>query len=79
MGTSWEADSPAEWSDREAWRGGLHADASELVHFDVDAWRGEGEAGGVWAEPEAPSVDEEDDWPEELAGPEYWLFKKYGC
>ncbi len=79
MGTSWEADSSEEcWSDREAWRGELHADASEAAAFSVDAWRGQGEAGWVWAEPE-PVIEEDDsDWPEDLAGPEYWLFKKYG-
>lgn len=78
MGTAWEAENPEEWSDREAWRGGLHADASNAMTFDVDAWRGEGETGWVWAEPEPVAEEEEFDWPEDLAGPEHWLFKKYG-
>ncbi len=76
MGTSWEADGADEvWSDREAWRGELHVEDAEALSFDVEAWRGEGEVGWVWAEPEP----EEDltDWLEDLAGPEYWLFKKY--
>ncbi|HXE57325.1 MAG TPA: hypothetical protein VNK43_04945 [Gemmatimonadales bacterium] len=41
-----------------------------------------------WADPPQPWAEEADepwrgqvhlpDWPEELAGPEYWLFKRYG-
>lgn len=72
MGTSWEPDDRDEcWSDREAWRGDRHADA-----FDAAASREAGEGGWVWSEVEPESA--EDDWPEYLAGPEYWLFKKYG-
>ncbi len=72
MANPWEQEQPEEsWGDREAWRGDLHLD-------DVDHWR---QPSG--ADPE-PSVEEErvveaepeSDWPEGLAGPEYWLFKR---
>jgi hypothetical protein len=77
MGTPWEPDKDEEcWSDREAWRGESHPDAASLPAFEVEVWRGEGE-GLVWAEPEE-TVTEEREWLEDLAGPEYWLFKRFG-
>jgi hypothetical protein len=58
-----------EWSDREAWRGDLHAD-------DVDQWRGDGDGAWVWIEDEEDSSRPDAGWPEDQAGPEYWLFKR---
>ncbi len=71
MGTPGELDEQeAFWSDRDAWRGDQH---SETVN--LEAWRESGEVGWVWAEPDAEPAEE---WPEDMAGPEYWLFKKDG-
>ncbi len=78
--SGWEPErGPESWSDADAWRGEVHMDGD-------DSWRGETLA--VWEEEEenAESDSEDDqsgsaeqaDWPENLAGPEYWLFKKDG-
>lgn len=72
------SDDEAPWSDREAWRGEAHPELT-------DAWRAEYDAGQVWA-PEQDDEEviieiidlSEEEWPEDLAGPEYWLFKKDG-
>jgi len=47
--------------DREAWRGD--------IHLDDEAWRGGPNAEG-WRGEEHFA-----DWPEQSAGPEYWMFK----
>jgi len=74
MAEPWESEPGNEsWSDREAWRGDSHAGEDE-------SWRADVEAGWVWAEEEEEAAPEEplEDWPENLAGPEYWLYKRYG-
>ena len=80
MPSDWEPERGQEaWSDREAWRGDLHADGTE-------AWRREAGEGWVWSEEEddlwdaaaAEEQEEDKNWPENLAGPEYWLFKRDG-
>jgi hypothetical protein len=52
-------------SDQEGrpWESGgdLPWDTSDVEWGEVDAWRGD---------------LHQDDWPENLAGPEYWLYKK---
>jgi hypothetical protein len=72
MASPWEAEPADEaWSDREAWRGDAYPDAA-------DRWMEE--------EPTAPELPVEDrfdnpdraPWPEELAGPEYWMYKNMG-
>jgi hypothetical protein len=51
-------------TDREAWRGpGPDEAEAWSPSSESDAWRGE---------------EHFADWPEELAGPEYRLFKKWG-
>lgn len=78
--SGWEPERAEEqWSDRDGWRGELHLEGDE-------AWRGESLA--VWGEDEEETSSEseeddttasfDDDWPENLAGPEYWLFKRDG-
>jgi len=75
MPEPWEPETGNEsWSDRDAWRGDTHAG-------DDESWRPEVEAGWVWADTEEESATEDttlEDWPEDLAGPEYWLYKKFG-
>lgn len=78
MREPWQREPTEEsWSDPEAWRGEVHLPPPEEWHPD-DA--GEG---WVWAgEDEADSVEEEDlslpppGWPEQLAGPEYWMYRR---
>ena len=48
-------------ADREAWRGD--------IHLEDESWRG-GPDGETWR-----GEDHLADWPEESAGPEYWMFK----
>ena len=76
MATPWEAEHAEEfWSDREAWRGDCYPDAGESwvneevttpvvsaeEEHDGDIWRAAFQGGH---------------WPEELAGPEYWMYKR---
>jgi hypothetical protein len=63
MPYSWEDAEPEPWGDRDAWRGDVYS-------TDDSTWRASEPE--VWEEVEA--VEEE--WPENLAGPEYWMFKK---
>lgn len=77
--SGWEPERTEEhWSDVDAWRGELHLEGD-------DQWRGETLA--VWDDEEEASSDSDEDdnapdieidWPENLAGPEYWLFKRDG-
>jgi hypothetical protein len=83
MGTPWDtADDDTPWSDRDAWRGDAHPERE-------DAWRGVPDGAPIWAS--TPDEDDEfevveielvelpeEEWPEDLAGPEYWLFKRDG-
>jgi hypothetical protein len=73
MPAQWESETPdEEWSDREAWRGDEHAD-------DVDGWRHDDSESSVWEE-EEDAIGEPDTWagwPEDLAGPEYWMYKDF--
>lgn len=56
----WEPPNPEEL---DAWRGTEHAEG--------DAWRGTEQA-----EPEVwRGVEHTGTWPENMAGPEYWLFR----
>lgn len=80
MRSAWGAEQADErWSDTEAWRGD--------VHHEDESWRGETLA--VWegdVEDTLPSASDDawragvhfDEWPEDLAGPEYWMFKNFG-
>jgi hypothetical protein len=79
MPAAWESETEDElWSDREAWRGDEHQD-------DCDAWRQdvsqeeEEEEQEEWAadEEESPAEDTSNGWPEDLAGPEYWMFRDF--
>lgn len=77
--SGWEPERVEErWSDTDSWRGDLHLEGEE-------PWRGETLA--VWDDEEEASSDSDEDdspeeveidWPENLAGPEYWLFKRDG-
>lgn len=75
MALPWEAEPEEEaWSDREAWRGDRYPDAAERWQEEVP----EGPvrnpedtvASGGWT-----TAQEPEDWPEDLAGPEYWMYK----
>lgn len=73
MPEAWESEPAGEecWSEREAWRGDTYAE-------DADAWR-QDDATQLWDPEEAEQAEEsepESGWPENLAGPEYWLFKR---
>jgi hypothetical protein len=73
MPAAWESEKEEEtWSDREAWRGELYED-------DCDAWRDEACPDEEWTceETESPEEDTHAGWPEDLAGPEYWMFKDF--
>ena len=63
----------------EAWRGDIHLDdESWLGGADAEAWRGDADAESWQDAPDAEKWRGEDhlaDWPEESAGPEYWMFK----
>ncbi len=78
----WEPERTEErWSDREAWRGKSYND-------DLEAWRGDagGETVAGWDPRDAGEMATWDDsaeeeeadegWPENLAGPEYWMYKR---
>jgi hypothetical protein len=74
MPEAWESERGGEesWSEREAWRGDLYAE-------DADAWRKLDEMVDGWEieeEEECEEPEPELGWPENLAGPEYWLFKR---
>ena len=76
MPSAWEPGTDnEEWSDREAWRGELHPD-------DADNWSGDADADAdldgdvVWTGDVDDIEEHEAGWPEDLAGPEYWLFKR---
>lgn len=80
MPEPWEPEKGNDsWSDRDAWRGDAHAG-------DDETWRAEAESETeeVWAIEEELEAEAEtdditlEDWPENLAGPEYWLYKRYG-
>jgi hypothetical protein len=69
MALSWEDKECEPWSDRDAWRGDLYT-------TDDSTWRaGEPE---VWEDVEEVEEVEplDEGWPENLAGPEYWMYKK---
>jgi len=72
MGRAWMPGDPEDdeierlfAADREAWRGPPQGDAEPWSPLtpDSERWRGE---------------EHFADWPEEFAGPEYRLFKKWG-
>jgi hypothetical protein len=78
MPAAWESEREEErWSDREAWRGDEHAE-------DCDAWRLDVsedvcEEDDWYTEEEEESLEEDtrSGWPEDLAGPEYWMYKDF--
>jgi len=76
MREPWESNNPeTEWSDPEAWRGEQHAEEPR------DWCRDAGE-GWVWAgddELEAEDQEVTPGWPEDLAGPEYWMYRRFDC
>lgn len=70
MPLPWESNAGDEpWSDREAWRGDVHVE-------NVDGWRED--VGEVWAgeDEEEEEAEPGSGWPEDMAGPEYWMFKR---
>lgn len=75
MASPWEAEkAEEEWSDREAWRGDRYPDISERWTDEEtpapDASADDEHGGSPWRT-QLPV----EDWPEELAGPEYWMYK----
>lgn len=75
MASPWEAEkAEEEWSDREAWRGDRYPDMSERWTDEEtpapDASADDEHGGSPWRT-QLPV----EDWPEELAGPEYWMYK----
>jgi hypothetical protein len=77
MPAAWESEAEEErWSDREAWRGDEHQDACDAWDQDVSE---EEEDEEEWAADEDESLVEDTStgWPEDLAGPEYWMFKDF--
>ena len=78
MASPWEAEQGEEkWSDREAWRGDRYPVAggawAEEEDPEPETSAGGDRASGLWRA-ELPA----EDWPEELAGPEYWMYKRMG-
>ena len=76
MAAPWEAEHVEEsWSDREAWRGDRYPDAAERWREEdvttPDGSTEEEHDGDVWR-----AAFQGGDWPEELAGPEYWMYKR---
>ncbi len=75
MSLPWESNAADEsWSQRDAWRGDLHLES-------VDAWREDREEDASVDEneeclEESEEYDLDSGWPENLAGPEYWMFKR---
>lgn len=81
MPSGWEPERNEEsWGDREAWRGDRHADASESWRHDATDPRLLPGDQGAPIDPYFAELDPAADegWPEDLAGPEYWLFKRDG-
>ena len=85
MSSPWKRGSESEdepWSAGEAWRGDTHPeDDRDWLGEDLSEWEGmeaeaeeDTETEAVWRGDLHPG-----DWPENMAGPEYWLFKRYGC
>jgi len=67
------------WSETDAWRGELHpADDGAWLAADQARWETEPPEEVEEPEEQAPWRGDEHlpDWPEELAGPEYWLYKR---
>jgi hypothetical protein len=75
MREPWESnEKEMQWADPEAWRGEQHPETPEDWCPDASAdsmWAGE-------AEIEDNTADETPGWPEELAGPEYWMYRRLG-
>ncbi len=70
MPSGWEPETDnQEWGDRESWRGDQHPEGT-------DDWCPEGDEDSVWAAAEDDNSEHDAGWPEDLAGPEYWLFKR---
>jgi hypothetical protein len=75
MREPWESnDREMEWVDPGAWRGERHPETPE-------DWCSDAGVGFVWAgedEMEEEEAGESPGWPEELAGPEYWMYRRLG-
>jgi len=73
MREPWELNGQeAKWSDPEAWRGERHPEQPA-------EWCPDAGEGWVWAGDD--DLEEDDpaaaaDWPEHLAGPEYWMYRR---
>ena len=74
MREPWESNGQEHrWSDPEAWRGERPSETPENSCPDAGegwVWAGEEELEG-----NTPEVN--GDWPEHLAGPEYWMYRRF--
>jgi hypothetical protein len=72
MSDTWKPDDTEEqWGETrgEPWRGDLHQPG-------LDEWCLK-DTGEVWAGEDFEEADSgEPGWPEQLAGPEYWMYRK---
>ncbi|MDH4348384.1 MAG: hypothetical protein OEW17_06230 [Gemmatimonadota bacterium] len=75
MREPWESnDREMQWTDSEAWRGEQHPETP-------DNWRTDAGEGWVWADEDemgGTEAEESPGWPENLAGPEYWMYRRLG-
>ena len=75
MAESWKPEGDDAWRDggSESWRGDLH-------YNDDASWRSDSAPGWQDSDAEASDSwaveDEPGDWPEEMAGPEYWMYRR---
>jgi hypothetical protein len=78
--SGWEPErSPEHWSDTDAWRGELHQEGDDFWRGEsLVVWEDEDETAESDSEDDWSSPSEFTDWPENLAGPEYWLYKRDG-
>ncbi len=79
MPSGWDPERDEEaWSDQNAWRGDLHPDVSERWRQERDDAPGGTDGSAVRPDGDVPALEPDEDWPENLAGPEYWLYKRFG-
>lgn len=75
MPLPWEAEQVEEnWGNREAWRSDRYPDDTEHWLDEDNTAPGcpaeDEDTGGTWR-----AAFPVEDWPEDLAGPEYWMYK----
>ena len=77
MADDWEPGEEGDesWGDTEAWRGDLHLESDDAWRTDQNEWEQKTEASVFEAVMEDDSTA---GWPEDMAGPEYWLLKRDG-